>query len=139
MKRFIENTKKEWHRFKNDVPGKRFEGRYQRRHHGNQNPFSGTRLLSILAGVVITIVGLILMPVPGPGGTATTFIGLGLIGSEFRPVARFLDWLELHLRSWLEPLKAMWDKAPVPTKFLLGSAALVCMAGVSYGAYQLFR
>ena len=44
----------------------------------------------ICAGVLITILGLILMPVPGPGGTPVFLAGLAILSTEFKWARDFL-------------------------------------------------
>ena len=44
----------------------------------------------ICLGLLITILGLILMPVPGPGGTPVFLAGLALLATEFKWARDFL-------------------------------------------------
>ena len=56
-------------------------------------------LLTVL-GVGIVVVGLILVPLPGPGWLIV-FIGLTVLGSEFHWARRATTWLRLQLaRFW---------------------------------------
>ena len=56
-------------------------------------------LLTVL-GVGIVVVGLILVPLPGPGWLIV-FIGLTVLGSEFHWARRITTWLRLQLsRFW---------------------------------------
>lgn len=53
-----------------------------------------------LFGVLIVAVGLILVPLPGPGWLIV-FIGLTLLGSEYHWARRLLGWLRATLaRFW---------------------------------------
>ena len=46
--------------------------------------------LVICAGLLIMILGLILMPVPGPGGTPVFLAGLAILSTEFKWARDFL-------------------------------------------------
>ena len=49
------------------------------------------RWLKIVVGGVVTIIGIILMPVPGPGGTPVTLAGLAILGSELPWAKRLME------------------------------------------------
>lgn len=58
------------------------------------------KTLITVIGVVIVIVGLILVPLPGPGWLIV-FIGLTVLGSEYHWARRLLGWLRKQLaRFW---------------------------------------
>lgn len=46
--------------------------------------------LILCAGLCIAILGLILMPVPGPGGTPVFLAGLAILSTEFQWARNFL-------------------------------------------------
>ena len=61
------------------------------------------RWLTIVVGVCVVVVGLILMPMPGPGGTPVTLAGLAILATEL-PFARrlrehFLAFRAKHLKA----------------------------------------
>lgn len=49
------------------------------------------RWLKVIVGTIITIIGIILMPVPGPGGTPVTLAGLAILGSELPWAKRLME------------------------------------------------
>jgi len=55
------------------------------------------RWLKILIGGAITVAGIILMPVPGPGGTPVTLFGLAILGSELPWAKKLMDKLKERL------------------------------------------
>lgn len=61
------------------------------------------RWLKILVGVCIVAIGLILIPVPGPGGTPVTLAGLAILATELpfakRLRERFLVFRSKHLET----------------------------------------
>lgn len=52
------------------------------------------RWLKIALGALVTVVGIILMPVPGPGGTPVTLAGLAILGSELPWAKRLMENLK---------------------------------------------
>ncbi len=50
-------------------------------------------------GVAIIVIGLILVPLPGPGWLIV-FIGLTVLGSEFHWARRFTSWLRVKLAQF---------------------------------------
>ena len=77
------------------------------------------------------------MPGPGPGWVIT-FLGLGLIAGEFRPVARFMDRAEVKLRALARWLVSAWTSSSTAAKVLACLAILLCLAALGYGTYYLF-
>ena len=58
------------------------------------------KVLVTVLGALIVVVGLILVPLPGPGWLIV-FIGLTLLGSEYHWARRLLGWLRATLaRFW---------------------------------------
>lgn len=59
------------------------------------------RVMVTVIGVTIMVVGLILVPLPGPGWLIV-FIGLTVLGSEFHWARRLTSWLRMMLaRFWV--------------------------------------
>ncbi|MBL3685798.1 TIGR02611 family protein [Leucobacter zeae] len=58
------------------------------------------KVLVTVLGVVVVVVGLILVPLPGPGWLIV-FIGLTILGTEYHWARRLLGWLRRTLaRFW---------------------------------------
>lgn len=58
------------------------------------------KTLIALIGVAVIVVGLILVPLPGPGWLIV-FVGLTVLGSEFHWARRITSWLRMQLaRFW---------------------------------------
>lgn len=53
----------------------------------------------VFISVVVVVIGLILVPLPGPGWLIV-FIGLTIMGSEFRWARRFTNWLRAKLEKF---------------------------------------
>ena len=59
------------------------------------------RWLIIIVGGFVTVVGLILMPVPGPGGLPVTLAGLAILATELPWAKRLME----NLKRRAEPLQ----------------------------------
>lgn len=68
-------------------------------------PKSIRRPLVSVAGSIVIIVGIILMPLPGPGW-AIVFVGLAILATEFERPKRIRDWLIKRFKSAWEAAKA---------------------------------
>lgn len=63
------------------------------------------KIVITVLGVLIVIIGLILVPLPGPGWLIV-FIGLTVLGSEFHWARRVLAWLRRILARFWERWRA---------------------------------
>jgi uncharacterized protein (TIGR02611 family) len=62
------------------------------------------KALVTLTGLVVIVVGLILVPLPGPGWLIV-FFGLTILGLEFPLIRRFTHWIGAKVRrlwSWFK-------------------------------------
>ncbi|MGZ8804105.1 MAG: TIGR02611 family protein [Microbacterium sp.] len=58
------------------------------------------RVAVCVFGGLLTVIGLVLVPLPGPGWLVV-FLGLAVLGSEFRWAGRIAGWLKRQLdRFW---------------------------------------
>jgi len=133
----IEQAKEDWQKFKNSEPGERFQDRYNRRQQEDHGRWSKGAIFNIVVGLLIIVGGLVIGLVPGPGGFIAV-LGLGLIGSEFEPTAKALDWSELKARAAVSWATNIWAVLPLGGKIVVGALALVVVAAVAYGGYTLF-
>ncbi len=124
-----------WQEFRDSEPGHRFEDRYHRRQQREQGWLDPGRLFNIVGGLAIAVGSIVLWVVPGPGAL-TFFLGLGMIASEFAPVARLLDWAELKARKLGRRLVDTW-RSSAAGKLLLVLGSLIAVAALGYGAYYL--
>lgn len=102
--------KRHWHELARHAPGARFYARYIARHGDGPPKYRLSSLVTIGVGLLLTAIGLVMLVTPGPG-VVFLVLGLAALGSEFRPIARFMDWAELRLRSLLRALRHWWHKA----------------------------
>lgn len=64
----------------------------------------GKRIGTAIVGGLVIIIGLILIPYPGPGWLIV-FAGLAVLATEFEFAARWLAWLKIKYAQWTEWLK----------------------------------
>jgi uncharacterized protein (TIGR02611 family) len=76
-------------------------------------------------GTLIVILGLVLVPFPGPGWLIV-FLGLGLLATEFAWAERLLDFGRAKFRAWLR-----WvGRQHLAVRALISIATLGFVAGV---------
>lgn len=92
----FEGLRKQWHVFRADPAGERFQGRYRR-----NTARAGTlrKVLTIGGGLVLLVVGIALLVLPGPG-VLFILLGAGFVAEESLIAARALDRIDLALHRW---------------------------------------
>jgi len=92
------------------------------------------RVLIGTVGAVIVIIGLALIPLPGPGW-ALVFVGVAVWATEFAWAYRLLRYGRRMLRRWTE-----WAKRQsLVIRLLLGLVGLLVLAGAGYLGWQTLR
>jgi hypothetical protein len=133
----LAGLKQQWQAFRRARPGNRFEGRYERHQKvRNSHPW-WMRVLKPLVALVLVVVGVVLCVIPGPG-VPLIIVGAGLLGDEWRPLARALDWLEVRLRKIVAWGRRWWKRAPMVARGAVVLVALLAMSSLAYGGYQFF-
>lgn len=132
----IDRAKRSLRAFGRARPGYRFRERYNRRRRSTSGRLDPRNLLYLGGGVAIIIVGVLLAPVPGPGGVIG-FVGLALLASLFLPLARALDRGELRGRGVARRAGEVWWMLPLAMKVVIGLLAALIAVAVAYGAYQV--
>lgn len=116
-----------WHEFAAAEPGTRFEREYERKREGQQPGWK--RLLGVLLGVTLILVGIVELAVPGPG-LLVIGIGATALARESRAIARWLDRGEVTARRlaarvarWWRGLGRWW-RAALVVLTLAGAATI---------------
>lgn len=136
----IGRIKEDWRLFKASKPGYRFRDHYHRHRRSSrqrspsQGRFDFRKVLFIVAGIAIAITSIVLGPLPGPG-LGTFLLGLVILASELRIVARFLDWAEVKLRRPARRAKDAWASLPRWARILIGAGLWI--GGVAFGLWVL--
>ena len=85
----------------------------------------GWRIGVTVAGVAVIAVGIVLLPLPGPGWLII-FAGLGLLGTEYAWARRLLTWIRERARR-----SAAWATTrPLWLRILLGLLSLAVLAAL---------
>jgi hypothetical protein len=125
-----------WRELRRGRPGRRFVARYERAQE-EERCGAGERLVLITLAVLFLAIGLVLSVIPGPA-LPFFFLAGGLLASELRFVALFMDWSEVRVRKIAAWLKRHWRRLPVTGRIaLLGFAACCSLATVYFG-YRVF-
>lgn len=119
--------KRQWKQFSAEPMGVRFL-----RHHDRQRGSSALRVVMTFGvGVLLVLAGLALGLVPGPGGFVTAMLGLVLLASSSRFVARALDRLEPKVRMWLSRARTVWPFGDTSARVTLVLALLTATTTLS--------
>lgn len=90
----FEGLRKQWHVFRADPAGERFQRRYRR----NTARAGMVRKFAIIGGgTVLLLIGIALLVLPGPG-MLLILLGAGLVAEESLIAARALDRLDLTVQ-----------------------------------------
>jgi uncharacterized protein (TIGR02611 family) len=81
-------------------------------------------------GVAVIAVGIVLLPLPGPGWLII-FGGLGLLATEYTWAARLLSWVRDRLRRWTQWVAGR----PLWFRLLVGLVSLALLAGLVLAAW----
>lgn len=103
----IANLKETYYRIRNAEPGKRFTAYYEYRNKRSRSKSS----LYISVGILLVVIGFSLSLVPGVPGILLGIPGLGMIASQFRPMARLLDRIEIISYCLLRRLRGFFPKS----------------------------
>ena len=134
----IERIRISWHLFATSRPGLRFRERYRlhQKRRRRRGRFDLVRLLYIVGGVMLIVVSALFgwLPVLGWG---TAFMGVGMIASEFYPIAHLMDWLEVRARRLFKPLEKTFVRLPTWARLSISLAIAVSSFALVYGVYSL--
>lgn len=76
-------------------------------------------------GALIIIVGILLLPLPGPGWLII-FVGLGVLATEFAWAERLLDYARARVRAWTRWI----SRQPLVVRLLVAVLCLLLVAAI---------
>jgi uncharacterized protein (TIGR02611 family) len=130
----LDGLRQEWKKIKEGKPGNRFRDRYCEAHREGR---SGARKpLLMAAGVALLIVGIVLLPAPGPGMLVIAVGGV-LVAEESYAAASILDWVDLRLCRLAIGAKKIWDGASLVARTAVVVTAVALGAALAWGAYRI--
>lgn len=124
-----------WRDLKRGRPGRRFQDRYQCARRQGARRGAGRRIVLIVAALVCLAIGLVLTVIPGPA-VPFFFLAGGLLATESRVVARFMDWSEVRFRELLAWAERRWRRLPMAGRVVV---VMLVACGSVAGAYLTFR
>jgi uncharacterized protein (TIGR02611 family) len=101
-----------WHDLAKAPPGERFERLHRRRRSAHTSLAKRTSYL--IAGFAVMVLGLIMMPAPGPG-TLVFLAGGAMVAHESLWAAQAMDALEVRARRLLAAALQRWRQFKTPT------------------------
>lgn len=86
-----------------------------------------------VVGAAVVLLGLFLVPLPGPGWLIV-FVGLGILATEFAWAERLLDFARAKVRAWTDWIR----RQSLVIRLLLGAGTLVLVVAFvgGYVAWQ---
>ena len=108
-----EQWRLEWEAFRRSAPGRRFRERFERMK-AVPRP-THERVARCLCGLVVMAVGIVLIPLPGPGWLIVGF-GVTLLAQESRRIANFCDRVELRFRGLASRWRAWRARGQSPRR-----------------------
>ena len=130
----VSSLQQQWHDITHAKPGRRFRNRYYQRKQRRSNGL--VKALYLLVGAGLFLVGIILLPAPGPG-FLVIFVGAGLMAEESLLVARALDRTERKARALASAAKRGWKHASAALKGLLVASGAAFAAAAGFAAYAV--
>ena len=90
------------------------------------------RIAVTVLGVAIIAIGIVLLPLPGPGWVII-FAGLGVLATEYTWANRLLVWMRRQVARW-----AQWlSRQPIWVRVLAALISLALIAAIALAAWYL--
>jgi hypothetical protein len=126
-----------WRALRRGRPGHRFRAHYERSRQ-SERCGAAERLVLVTIAVVLIAIGIVLTVIPGPA-IPFFFIAGGLLASESKLVARFMDASEVLIRKIVAWGKRVWRRLPLAGRIGVAVVAVCCSAALSYLGFHLLR
>jgi uncharacterized protein (TIGR02611 family) len=91
------------------------------------------RIGATVAGVAVVIIGIVLLPLPGPGWFLI-FAGLGILATEYKWAARLLRFARARVAAWTHWVATRSR----PVQALIGLAGVVLLAALIAAAWWYY-
>jgi len=90
------------------------------------------RIVVTVLGVAVLAIGIVLLPLPGPGWVII-FAGLGILASEYTWARRLLSFMRRQVTKWSRWLA----RQPLWVRLLGGLISLAFLAVIALGAWYI--
>ena len=131
-KRLKENVRQ----IKHGKPGSRFLGCYRYKQELRHKYGSIYRRIDITLGCIVIFVGLVMVPLPGPGWIIVA-AGLAMIAGESETVARSMDRIEVIARRFAGRVRRAWHNKSTAAKTAIALSCSAVASGLCYGVYLI--
>jgi hypothetical protein len=132
------SLRRHWHTLRRGKPGHRFQDHYLQARRSGRRAGALQRVLFYGAAVVCVLIGIVLSVIPGPA-IPFFFLAGGLLATESRVIARFMDWCEVRLRNVAAWGKRRWKRLPLFARVILVILGVCCSAGTAYLSYRFMH
>jgi hypothetical protein len=130
--------RRHWRELRRGRPGHRFQARYERARKEQHRSGAGQRVILVVLALIFIAIGVVLSVIPGPA-IPFFFLGGGLLATESKPIARFMDWCEVLIRKIIAWGKRHWKRLPLIARIVLIVVGVCCSAATGYLAYRFMR
>ena len=127
-----------WRDLKRGRPGRRFQARYERARQKAHGSGFGKRIVLIAVAIVCLAIGVVLSVMPGPA-VLFFFLAGGLLATESRFIARFMDWCEVQLRRAFAWAKRRWRSWGTFGRMVAIVVGVITLALLGFVALRLLR
>lgn len=129
----LDTVRQNWRQLQKGTPGHRFRQFHEWRQKRRESGFSLERVVVLGGGFLLLLGGLAIGWLPGPGGFISVF-GAALLATEYRPLARLLDWTEVRGRRIMRWIQNFWRTSSLVIKIASVLAIALVAAGAVYFA-----
>ena len=130
--------RKDWRELRGGRPGHRFTDRYERAQGKKNRNGTVKRIILIVAAILCVAVGLVLTVMPGPAFVFFILAG-GILATESRAVARFMDAGEVVIRKVARWVQRHWRRLPRAARIALVIVGAGCSAAIMFLGYRSLR
>src|SRR3954471_13071183 len=127
-----------WEALKRGKPGHRFQSRYERARRSERKAGAAQRIAMLAGGIVCLVIGAVLVVFPGPA-IPFFFLAGGMLATESRTIARFMDWGEVRVRKTGGWAKRRWRRLPAAARVILAILGFCCSGATVYLSYRMMR
>ena len=132
------SLRKRWREFQRGKPGRRFQVRYERTRKSERRGGLLRRIMLVALALVLFAVGIVFVAIPGPAIPFFLLSG-GLLATESRGVARFMDWGEVVGRRISARAARYWKRLPRVAQILIIVLGACGSAATAYLGYTFLR
>jgi hypothetical protein len=132
----FDRFKTQWEQLKASRPGHRFRDRYERNQKSHNGPKVFWRVVRVAAATGLIALGVVFVFIPGP---AILFFALAgaLLSTDSLPVAKLLDWIEVHARRIGAKVRRVWRRLSPVARFAVAALGVCVSAGTTLLFYRV--